>query len=369
MKIITSREDVENLVLGATVLGTGGGGDPNEGLQLLLSILNAGKVIEVMDVSELGSNDLVAVPYYVGTVAPSARSKKPRKIGDPLRVAVDEYGKVLNREITAFVATEMGGGNTAVAIYIASMLGKPIIDGDMIGRAAPELLQSTANIVGIPLYPAIIVSETGNVIIVKEYSDLEDYEALARYVSILAGRHAVVIDTPMGKEQAEGAVVRGTLTLAMRIGRAMREARSKGEDLAKVVAGVLGGWVIFRGVVDAYDWKDEGGFLIGNLLIRGSGKWGGLVFRSWIKNEHIMAFLNDKPIVMPPDLIIVMDSNGPVTNDKVKVGEEVAVISAPAPGIWRSEKGLELFGPRHFGFNFEYVPMEELVKRYGVVEG
>jgi DUF917 family protein len=369
MRIITSREDVENLVLGATVLGTGGGGDPNEGLQLLLSILNAGKVIEVMDVSELSGNDLVAVPYYVGTVAPSARSKKPRKISDPLRVAADEYGKVLNREITAFTATEMGGGNTAVAIYIASMLGKPIIDGDMIGRAAPELLQSTANIVGIPLYPAIIVSETGNVIIVKEYSDLEDYEALARYVSILAGRHAVVIDTPMGKEQAERAVVRGTLTLAMKIGEAIREARNKGEDLAKVVAGILGGWVIFRGVVDAYDWRDEGGFLIGNLLIRGSGKWGGLVFRSWIKNEHIMAFLNDKPIVMPPDLIIVMDSNGPVTNDKVKVGEEVAVIGAPAPGIWRGEKGLELFGPRHFGFNFEYVPVEELVKRHGVVEG
>jgi hypothetical protein len=82
-----------------------------------------------------------------------------------------------------------------------------------------------------------------------------------------------------------------------------------------------------------------------------------------------MAFLNDKPIVMPPDLIIVMDSNGPVTNDKVKVGEEVAVIGASAPGIWRGERGLELFGPRHFGFNFEYVPVEELVKRYGVVEG
>ena len=369
MRIIASKEDIENLVLGATVLGTGGGGDPNEGLQLLLSILNAGKVIKVMDVSELNNNDLVAVPYYVGTVAPSARLRKPRKIGDPLRVAVDEYGKVLNREITAFVATEMGGGNTAVAIYIASMLNRPIIDGDMIGRAAPELLQSTANIVGIPLYPAIIVSETGNIIIVKEYSDLEDYEALARYVSILAGKHAVVIDTPMNKEQAEKTVVRGTLTLAMRIGKAIREARSKGEDLAKVVAGVLGGWVIFRGIVDAYDWRNEGGFLIGNLSIRGSGKWSGSVFRSWIKNEHIMAFLNDKPIVMPPDLIIVMDSNGPVTNDKIKVGEEVAVIGAPAPRIWRSEKGLELFGPKHFGFDFEYVPVEELVKRHGVVEG
>jgi len=360
---------MEDLVLGATVLGTGGGGDPNEGLQLLLSITNAGGVIKAMDISELGSNDLIAVPYYVGTVASSARLRKPRRINDPLKVAVDEYGRVLNREVTAFVATEMGGGNTAAAIYIASMLGKPVVDGDMIGRAAPELLQSTANIVGIPLYPAIIVSETGNVVIIKEYSDLEDYEALARYVSILAGRHAVVIDTPMTKEQAEKAVVGGTLSLAMSVGKAIREARNKGEDLAKAVARVLSGWVIFRGVVDAYDWKDESGFLTGNLVIKGSGRWGGLVFRSWIKNEHIMAFLNDKPIVMSPDLIIVMGSSGPVTNDGVKIGEEVAAVGVPAPRIWRSERGLELFGPRRFGFNFEYVPVEELVKRYGVVEG
>jgi DUF917 family protein len=262
----------------------------------------------------------------------------------------------------------MGGGNTAVAIYIASILDKPVIDGDMIGRAAPELLQSTANIVGIPLYPAIVVSETGNVVIIKEYSDLDDYESIARYISVLAGKHAVVIDTPMTRQQAEKAVVKGTLSLALRLGKTIRETVRSGGDVALAVAKVLGGWVVFRGVVDRYDWRNEGGFLIGDLVVRGFGRWSGMVFRSWIKNELIMAFVNNKPIVMPPDLIIAVGHEGPVTNDKLSVGNEISIVAAKAPSIWRSEKGLELFGPRHFGFNYDYVTVEKLVRTYEVVE-
>ncbi|WP_069806864.1 DUF917 domain-containing protein [Vulcanisaeta thermophila] len=368
MRVIESIEEAEDLVIGATVLGTGGGGNPDDGLEIIKKVLNARRQIRIVDITETSSTDLFAVPYYVGTVAPVSTLRKPVKIGDPILTAYNEYTKVLNGDIMAFVATEMGGGNTPVAIYIASMLGKPVIDGDMIGRAAPELHQSTANILGIPLCPSVVVTETGNIVIIKQYSDLDDYESIARYISVLAGKHAIVIDTPMTKQQAEQAIVRGTLSLALKLGRSIREARKVGGDVALITAKVLRGWVVFRGVIDNYDWKNEGGFLIGNLIIRGVNKWSGLTFRSWIKNEHIMAFINEKPIVMPPDLIIVMNNYGPVTNDKLRVGDEVAVVAAPAPSIWRSERGLELFGPRHFGFNYDYKPVEELVRSYGVVE-
>ncbi|MGC9180827.1 MAG: DUF917 domain-containing protein [Vulcanisaeta sp.] len=368
MLVLNTKEDIINLVIGATALGTGGGGDPNEGIKLLQGVLDMGKPIRIADLNEVPNTGLLAVPYYVGTVAPNATLKKPSKIKDPIYTAYSEYRRFLNNDILSFVATEMGGGNTAVAIYIASILDKPVIDGDMIGRAAPELLQSTANIVGIPLYPAIVVSETGNVVIIKEYSDLDDYESIARYISVLAGKHAVVIDTPMTRQQAEKAVVKGTLSLALRLGKTIRETVRSGGDVALAVAKVLGGWVVFRGVVDRYDWRNEGGFLIGDLVVRGFGRWSGMVFRSWIKNEHIMAFVNNKPIVMPPDLIIAVGHEGPVTNDKLSVGNEISIVAAKAPSIWRSEKGLELFGPRHFGFNYDYVPVEELIRTYGVVE-
>ncbi|WP_054843677.1 DUF917 family protein [Vulcanisaeta souniana] len=210
MYILNNEENVRDLVIGATILGTGGGGDPpNEGLKLLMNVLNSGKLIRIMELNETQYSTVLAVPYYVGTVAPMASLRKPNRIKDPVYTAYIEYTKVLNGDITGFVATEMGGGNTPVAMYIASMLDKPVIDGDMIGRAAPELLQSTANIVGTSLSPAVVVSETGNIVIIKEYSDLDDYEAIARYISVLAGKHAVVMDTPMTKQQAEKAVVRG----------------------------------------------------------------------------------------------------------------------------------------------------------------
>jgi len=35
---------------------------------------------------------------------------------------------------------------------------------------------------------------------------------------------------------------------------------------------------------------------------------------------------------------------------------------ASAPEIWRSEAGLKLFGPRHFGFDYDYVAFEKLAR-------
>jgi hypothetical protein len=34
-------------------------------------------------------------------------------------------------------------------------------------------------------------------------------------------------------------------------------------------------------------------------------------------------------------------------------------VGFPAPAIWRTPAGLEVFGPAHFGFNIPYVPIEQ----------
>jgi len=31
--------------------------------------------------------------------------------------------------------------------------------------------------------------------------------------------------------------------------------------------------------------------------------------------------------------------------------------------MWRTPKGIELFSPRHFGFDLDYVPIEEIQKK------
>jgi DUF917 family protein len=121
--------------------------------------------------------------------------------------------------------------------------------------------------------------------------------------------------------------------------------------------------LIFKGAVEKHEWRDEKGFLFAEVTLKGSDRWKGKSLRSWIKNEHIFAWIDENPAVMPPDLIIFLDENGyGITNDMLKQGLQVSVLAAKAPDVWRLPKGLEFFGPKHFGFDQSYVPVEELVR-------
>lgn len=364
---LTSRKDIEDLILGATILGTGGGGDPREGLKLLDEVLKLRGKIDIVKLDELPKDSIIVVPYFVGTIAPTAKTKKPIRIEEPIKKAFEEMKNYLGKEIAGVLASEIGGLNTAIALHVGAKLGLPAVDGDLLGRAAPELHQCTVHIFDIPMYPSVIVTSTGNIVLVKEYSDINDYEAIARYLSVLDGKAAAVVDTPLTIEQAKKAIVKDTLSLCYELGRNVREAREKGENPVEAIVKTLNGWKIFEGVVEKYTWRDEGGFLVGETLVKGTGKWGGHSFKTWIKNEHIMAWLDGKPIVMPPDLIMfVLDNGEPITNTDLKEGVKVNIVAAKAPDMWRTPKGLELFGPRHFGFDYDYVPVEELIKRHGI---
>jgi len=67
--------------------------------------------------------------------------------------------------------------------------------------------------------------------------------------------------------------------------------------------------------------------------------------------------------VLPPDLVAFLDgsSGSGITNDRLKEGMEVAVVGASVSRVWRKPSGLAVFGPRHFGFDYDYVPFENLL--------
>jgi DUF917 family protein len=364
MFTLETSNDVEDLIVGTTILGTGGGGSPESGRTVLETDLKAGRKLRVGGLDEIPNDALIVSPYYVGSVAPGVKPSKKLVISEPFSVGLESLERHLKRKVAATVATELGGGNTAVALHVAAQLNIPIIDGDLMGRAGPELHQSTTHIFSVSMAPSVVVSETGDVVFIERFADIDDYEALARYVSILAGGHASVIDTPLTKAVAAKVLINGTIAKSMLVGRTVREANGLGKDPVQAVKDVLGGWLLFRGVVEKYEWRNEKGFLFGDVTVKGTGDSLGHTFRSWIKNEHIFAWLDTKPAVMPPDLIMFLDNRGyAITNDALKSGVEVAVLAAKAPDVWRSERGIDLFGPRHFGFDYDYVPVEILVKK------
>jgi DUF917 family protein len=362
---IKNGEDASMFVIGATIMGTGGGGDQREGLRLLNEALESGKRLRILPLEAMPEQSVIAAPYFVGSVARGPRKKKqPVRISEPVSVAVRQLEEVLGKRITAFAATELGGLNTSIALHIAARLGLPMVDGDLIGRAGPELHQCTANIFNIPMCPSAIVSKTGNIVVVKGYASIDDYERTARHQSVLAGDSAAVVDTPMTMSNAKRALVKGTVSLCYRLGRAVVEARASGLDPVQAVVDELHGWKLFEGTVTRFTPKNEGGFLKAEASLEGVGEYAGHRLVSSIMNEHIMVWLDGKPAVMPPDLMSLLDGDGEaVTNGQLAVGMRLTAVAARAPKVWRTKRGLELFGPRHFGHDYDYVPVERLIRR------
>lgn len=362
MKVL-DRIEIADLVAGATILGTGGGGDPGSGMKAVMEQHDLGRKLVLATLEELGEDDVIASPYFVGSVAPAAESSTPVTVQDPVADAVELLEGKLGRKLAATVATELGGGNTAASLAISAKLGIPMVDGDLMGRAGPELHQSTLHIFGFHMTPAAVVSKSGNRILVDRTAGIDDYEAIARHASVVSGGHVAVVDSPLSIPEAKRCVVPLTVSKCIAIGKSRREAVGEGRDPVKAITGMLdNGKRLFEGRVSKYSWKDERGFLFGECTVEGAGPWAGRTLRSWIQNEHIMCWIDNKPAVLPPDLIIFLDpaTGQGITNDRLAEGSNVVALGSSIPRLWRSEKGLSLFGPRRFGFSDEYVPFENL---------
>jgi DUF917 family protein len=95
------------------------------------------------------------------------------------------------------------------------------------------------------------------------------------------------------------------------------------------------------------------GFARGEAVV--SGDDGDLVLH--FQNEHLMAVRAGEPLVTTPDLIIVLDQDTgePVTTEALRFGHRVRVLAAPADERWHSPEGIELVGPRYFGYDTDPV--------------
>jgi hypothetical protein len=126
-------------------------------------------------------------------------------------------------------------------------------------------------------------------------------------------------------------------------------------------ADAMGGWVIFRGRVVRKEWESRDGYMFGNTTIQGQGPDDGHILKIWLKNENHVTYRDEKEFVTSPDLITIIDArNGEAyTNTLLEEGMEIAVLGAPAEQKYRSAEGLALLGPRYFGFDIDYVPIEK----------
>jgi hypothetical protein len=361
-----SWDDIEDILAGATILGCGGGGELAEGREQMRRAYDAGHQVRLVAADELSAEALVSCPYGVGAMLvgdEAAYGGRPFADEHPGVLAVRALAEHLGSDFAALICGELGGTSIADAFYPAAMLGLPIVDADPVGRAVPELEHSLFYVHGVPIAPQAVVNEIGDTVLITRVADDLRAEALVRALSVASRNLVWVADHARAWGELRGAAVLGSIGASLAVGAAWRQARAGGADVPSAVAAAAHGAVVFRGRLESQVTADADGFTVGDTRIAGRGDDDGAAYRIWFKNENLMAWRDDVPDVMCPDLICVLDeaTGAVVTNPFATGGAGVAVVGLPAPPQWRTAKGIATLGPRHFGFDVEFVPLEERV--------
>jgi uncharacterized protein len=353
-----TEQDLDDLAVGAAILGTGGGGDPYVGKLLARAAIREHGPVTIVEVDEVPDDALVVPSAMMG--APTVIVEKLPS-GEEAVAAFQALQDHLGRPITHTMPIEAGGLNSTMPFTVAARLGIPVVDADGMGRAFPEVQMVTATIYGIPATPMALADEKGNRVLLDRTVDNRWTERLARSITVDMGSTALVAQYALTGRQLREAMVPGTLRLATELGALVRAARARHDDPVAAIVAHLGGRRLFTGKIVDVDRRTVAGFTRGRAQVEGLGDDAGAELVLEFQNEFLAARRADRILASVPDLITVVDAETgePTTTENLRYGFRVAVLAAPCDERWRTDGGLALVGPRCFGYDFDYVTLEE----------
>ena len=394
-----TKKDLWHSVLGGAALSTGGGGSapPYELFsEAVDQVFDAGLEPKLMDPMDLSDDDRVLIPIGIGGGIPREDMERygpPIRGGPNMDIAYKEMARVFpildgaekltDNWRTAAInrLKELKGeedyatvfpGEIGPGIYRSALSGArdgiPVVDADCAGqRAVPELSFTSFNVHNIPATPAIIATVWGDLLIYEKTISWQRLEDITRSIALASGGGNSTVFSLTGKDIKE-ASVHGSYSKAIKVGKAIDEARKSGDDPVDSIVKATNGYKLFEGEIISYTSEGKFAFIWGNGWIKGTGDYEGKLFRFWYKNENQISWLDDEPYVTCPDPFTVIDreSGDGIANfrrDAWTPGRKVAVVGVKAVDVWRSERGLKIYNPRHFGFNIKFRPIEEIMER------
>jgi DUF917 family protein len=306
-------------------LGSGGGGAVQYARRIVESQISQNGDVNVMSLSELENDDLVLGMAYVG--APLVwleRLPSLQPIVNLLRSVEAHY----KQSVKALFPLEIGGANGLCPFYIASLEKLPILDGDLLGRAFPEMQMISTNIMGIPISLGWMSDAFGNIHTI-EPKDYVDLEQKARALCVQFGSSSLFVCS-FYKKDIEKAFIAGTLSKALHLGRCIFDLSTKAR-------------ILIKGFITDCPYEVIGGFLRGSITIETPE---GYTVNILLQNEFMVARDDKSVLARCPDIISFIDlaTGDVVSSEHISIGKWVYVLSTRGPDIWYTPNGLSLIG-------------------------
>lgn len=366
-------EDIEPLLEGLAILGTGGGGSPEWGRAIMKSDMESGRVYKMVDPEDIQDDAFVISGGIMGSVKTLEKlsieqlmSKWDKRF--ELLIALKAMERLCSKKVNYVVPFEVGGLNTPVMFALAARAGIPVINGDGLGRCAPETQMTSFIGHDISLTPMPLADHVGNTIIVTESVNSTFSDEIGRYMVTNGGGLGGNSHYPMSGAQLKKSVIPKTISLAMEIGKVVLEARNKGEKPVEAFRNYMGGINLFKGKVTTVQGEDKGGFYRTVVKMAGTDDFAGVEADLIIKNESMALWVDKKIRAIFPDLICMLEDDGRgVMSIDISEGKTLNLVGLPCHARLRASAlspiGREAFGPARYGCpDLEYQPIEDLNK-------
>ena len=353
-----NEEAIDRIAIGAAVLGSGGGGDPYVGKLMAKQAIRKHGPVQLIDADDVPDDALIIPSAMMG--APAVMLEKLPNGHEP-ETSFRALEKFLGKQAYGVISIEAGGINSCIPIYTAATLGLPLVDGDGMGRAFPELPMVSFSIGGVSSSPMVVCDEKGNKMVLETITNAWS-ETLARTATDAMGLGPMLGIYSMNCATLKRLAVRGTMTLAEEIGRTILEAGKSRISALDGILRITHGLRLFEGKIIDVRRDLTSGFMRGTVFFEGLDKDKGAMFDLDFQNENLVGKRDGKAVAMTPDLITVLDQERglPITTENLKYGQRCIVIGMPCNPIWRTEAGIKQVGPRYFKYDLDYIPIETL---------
>lgn len=360
-----NKDNLEDFIRGTALLGTGGGGDPYIGRLMVAQELEKCGTIQILDPTELTEEHFGITLACMG--APTAFIEKLPNAGgmiESMKRAEQEVGRKFN----CIVPLECGGINATIPLVVAARLGLPVVDADGMGRAFPQFQMTTFNIYGADCRPFVMSDDFGNTVILNTDSALRA-ENYGRPVCVVMGGISQCASYPMDGPLIARSCVPRTISLAIEIGKSLREARSAGkEDICESLVNYFKSsnpqrfaTILFDGKIQDILRETKAGWAVGEARIQALDNPSQEMLVTF-QNEFSRASIGDQTLAIVPDLITILDreTGEPITTENLGYGQRVKVVAISATENMRTPQALEVIGPRAFGIQEDFRKLETL---------